>query len=189
MSDKKARNKLRFFYPSEWYSFISVVKNKKHRFIFRMLMNTGLRIGEARNLRKKDFNLERNYLTVRKSKTGNQREVFYSTQFKIDWLEPYLEELQSEDKLGIPSTQFLDRVIKKYCRKAEIDNPEDFTLHTFRKTHENWLAVKGVNTMILTKQLGHDVNTAQVYYVSQFLKPEEKQQIKTLLGDLFDDIK
>jgi integrase/recombinase XerD len=43
--------------------------------LIRMLVATGIRIGEATNLLKKDVNLEQNYLVVRNSKNGKDRLV------------------------------------------------------------------------------------------------------------------
>lgn len=43
--------------------------------LIRMLASTGIRIGEAVNLTKKDVNLEQNYLTLRNTKNGKDRLV------------------------------------------------------------------------------------------------------------------
>ncbi len=181
------RNKLRFFYPQDWFRFLSVISNPKHAFQFKLLLNTGLRVNEARNLKVKDINLDRKYLTVIKGKGNKQRQPFFSTMFKSE-LQQYINsnKLTSDDNFGLPSTQFLDKIIKQYAAKAGLENPKDFCCHSFRKTHENYLCAKGVNTMLLTQHMGHTVNVAVQYYVSQFMKPEEKQLIKSIIGDLFD---
>lgn len=183
------RNTLRFFYPEEWWKFTGVITNLYHLFIFEFLLNTGLRIQEARTLRIKNINLERKFLTILKSKTGKQRQVFFSTQFKSK-LQQYIltNKLQLDDTLKIPSVQFLDRRIKEYCKRAGISNPEEFSCHSFRRTHENYLLVKNINSMVVTMQLGHSINVATQYYISQFMKPEEKNQIKSIIGDLFDSL-
>jgi len=181
------RNTLRFFYPNEWFMFRSQVTNRKHRFLFELLLNTGLRINEARTLLVSDINLERKYLTIRNGKGNKQRQVFFSSAFKSE-IQIYIKDnkLNKDSSFAIPSTQFMDKVIKKYSIKAKLDNPLDFSCHTFRKTHENYLCALGINTMIVTLQLGHTVNVATSYYVSQFLKQEEKNLIKSIVGDLFE---
>lgn len=181
------RNNLRFFYPNEWFRFISEVVNPKHSFWFKLLINTGLRINEARTLLVSDVNLERRYMTIRQGKGNKQRQVFFSTAFKSEILQ-YIKQnkLIKDSSFNIPSTQFMDKVIKKYASKSQLDNSKDFSCHTFRKTHENYLCALGINTMIVTMQLGHTVNVATSYYVSQFLKPDEKTLIKSILGDLFE---
>lgn len=180
------RNTLRFFYPNEWYRFIAEVTNPNHWFWFRLLLQTGLRINEARTLLVSDVNLERRYLTIRNGKGGKARQVFFSTDFRSD-IQRYIKNnnLNKESNFNIPSTQFMDRVIKVYAQKSKLDNHLDLTCHTFRKTHENYLCALGVNTMIVTMQLGHTINVATAYYVSQFLKPEEKNLIRSIMGDLF----
>jgi len=187
MADK--RNTLRFFYPTEWYQFIAAATNRELIFWLKLLLHTGLRIAEARALKITNINLERKYLTVLKGKGNKQRQVFFSTPFKIE-LKDYIKtkKLQPEDTFGIPTTQYMDRVIKKVATKSGLTNPNEFSCHTFRKTHENYLCVKGVNTMAVTMQMGHTVNVATAYYVQNFLKQEEKQLIKSILGDLFDGL-
>lgn len=189
MKETIKRNTLRFYYPEEWFRFLGVITNIYHLFFFKFLLNTGLRIQEARRVRVKDINLERKYITILKSKTGKQRQVFFSTQFKSE-LQQYIlyNKLSGEDTLNLPSVQYLDRQIKKYCRKAGLDNPEEFSCHTLRRTLENYLLIKNVNSMVITQQLGHTINVATQYYVSSFMKPEEKSQVRSIIGDLFDSL-
>jgi integrase/recombinase XerD len=51
--------------------------------LIRMLASTGIRIGEAVNLTKKDVNLEQNYLTLRNTKNGKDRLVPISESLAV----------------------------------------------------------------------------------------------------------
>lgn len=179
------RNTLRFFYPEEWYKFSNCITNLNHKFFFTFLLHTGLRIQEARSIKAKDINLERKYITLLNGKGDKKRAVFFSDKLK-EILPYHISNKKPEDTLGFPSVQFLDRIIKVYAKQSGLSNQEDFTCHTLRKTNENWLCIKGVNSSVLSKHMGHSVGIAEQYYISQFLKPEEKEEIKREFRGLLD---
>jgi len=183
---KNKRNKLRYLYPNEWTLYSNAILNTKHFFWCEFLLKTGMRINEARTTTIKDINFDRKFIIVRKGKGNKQREVSLSTEFCMR-LKRYAidNKLRPEDTFGFPSTQYMDKMIKKYASKGGLNNPEDFCCHTFRKTHENYLCALGVNSMLLTLHMGHTIHVATQYYISQFLKPDEKQLIRSIMGDLF----
>lgn len=55
----------RFFYPQEWQEFYKNLNTKQQVKAFDILVNTGARINEARNIRKEDINFERGTLTLK----------------------------------------------------------------------------------------------------------------------------
>jgi integrase len=57
----------RYFFPEEWERFIEAVKEDK-RAVFEFLINTGARIEEALHVKPKDFDWERNNVTLRVTK-------------------------------------------------------------------------------------------------------------------------
>ena len=179
------RNTLRFFYPQEWYNFLNGITNLVHRFIFLFLLHTGMRIAEAKSIKVKNINLDRQYITLLNAKGNKKRVVFFSDKLK-EILPYHIKDKNPEDTLNFPSVQFLDRQIKKYTKKSGLDNPLEFSCHTLRKTHENWLCVKGVNSSVLGKHMGHSIGVAEQYYISQFIKPEEKEEIKREFRGLFE---
>lgn len=81
----------RYFFPKEWLSFISQIKDKKHRFFFLTCLHTGGRIMEVLNLRYKDIDIERssvNFSVIKQRKakknffaTGKTRGFFVSSEF------------------------------------------------------------------------------------------------------------
>jgi integrase len=178
------RDKLRFFYPSEWYRFHSCLEGNK-KFFYEFLINTGMRYGEAESIRVKDIDLERKTIIVIKAKRNIQRRIMISTQMAFNiskWIAE--NDLKPDDTLGFPSLQYADKYIKDTAKKAEISDFHNITTHTFRKTLENYLIALDVNTMAISMQLGHTVNVALAYYAAQFFKLEEKALIRGIIGDL-----
>jgi integrase len=68
----------RYFFPEEWESFISLVNNRKHRFFFITLINTGARIMEALNLKYEDIDVERETVTFKIVKQRKAKKNFYA---------------------------------------------------------------------------------------------------------------
>lgn len=180
------RDKLRFFYPSEFYKFLSMIDDSKLRFCCEFLINTGMRYDEASHVKVSNIDLERRNITVIKGKKGRQRKVFISSQFCFKLKQHILQnKLGEEDYLGFITLQGFDKIIKRIAGKAEIKDFANITSHTFRKTLENYLIALDVNTMTISMQLGHTVDVAIAYYAAQFFKTEERPLIRGILGDLF----
>ena len=68
----------RYFFPHEWRLFEKQFKNKKHRFFFLTLLNTGARAMEALHLRSEDFDLERGTITFKVVKHRAAKKHNYS---------------------------------------------------------------------------------------------------------------
>lgn len=187
MTERKQRNKLRFFYPIEWGQFSQcVMMNPRHEFWTKWLLNTGQRYGEARATLVKHIDFERKFIEVHRTKNKEPKIIFLSTSFTNEILRYKIQnKLGQNDNFGFPSNQYMDKMIKQYARKANLRNPEDFGCHTFRKTCENWLCGLGVNSMILTKMIGHSIKVADSFYVAQaILSHEDKWKIRSFFGDL-----
>jgi len=81
----------RYFFPDEWNNFISLFKNKLHKFLFITALHTGGRIMEILNLKYEDIDTERQTVTFkivkqRKAKrnfyaVGKQRSFFVASNF------------------------------------------------------------------------------------------------------------
>jgi integrase len=185
-------NKKRFFYPKEWLKFISIINNEEHKFMFEFLLHTGMRFNEARNVEVSDIDFDRETLFVRKPKgKGKQRTIQISTFFK-NRIQSYLKNKGIKHgpciifKTGrVPTIQFADKYIKKYCQAASLADFKDFSCHNIRKTLENWLIALNINTMAIVSHIGHNIDTAQGFYVaSQLMNSEDKVLIKSILDNL-----
>lgn len=184
----------RFFFPEEYMAFEDALKSKQ-KFSVKLLMNTGARIKEARNIKMNDIDFvnKRIILRVTKAKArkgekiGKPRIIPISSQF-TKYLKGYCKEkkLKEEDYLGVLSNPALNICYKKTGRAIKMKNPEDISSHTFRKTLEVWLMALGVNDIPLTAHLGHDIRTAASHYVSpNIFSNKDKQEMRLIIGDLY----
>ena len=68
----------RYFFPDEWNKFISLVKNKEHKFFFYTLVFTGARIMEVLNLKYEDIDIERGTVTFKVVKQRKAKRDYYA---------------------------------------------------------------------------------------------------------------
>ena len=198
----KKTNKNRFFFPDEWMKFEDALK-KKSKHSCKCLLNTGARWMEMTKAQVKDFiyipkGRSRIVLRHTKSKAkkgefkfneGRTRDLPISNAF-AKYLDTYIRKhnLTPEDNFNILSKPALNIAMKKAASKANIENPEDFSPHTLRKTLEVWLMALGNDSMKLLAHFGHDMNTAAAHYVSpDIFSWEDKRKIKQILEDLYEE--
>jgi integrase len=188
---KRKTNLKRFFYPQEWSKFLSVISNEKHRFFFEILMHTGARHNEIKNLKIRDINFEREQLILNIGKTGStgkstSREIQISS-WLTNRLRVYVKSnsFGKLDTLGLPSVQYMDRIMKEYCQKAGIEDYQDFSAHNLRKTLENYLIALNVNVLAIQAHMGHLLDIAAAHYVAASLFTAED---KTLIRQIIDNL-
>ena len=189
-------DKYRFFFPNEYMKFEDKLK-KKQKHSVKVLINTGARINEARNVRVNDIDFDNKRIVLRVTKAkakageekgrGRMRTIPISTQFS-KYLKKYCNEnkLNNEDYINVQSTPAMNIGMKKAAALAGLKNPRDFSPHNLRKTLECWLMALGVDGLILVAHFGHDFKTAAQHYVSpDIFSYEEKQRMRMIIGDLY----
>jgi len=187
-------NPKRFCYPQEHQKMLNIIHNEKHKIWYELLVHTGMRINEARNVQIKDIDFDRGTILVKSPKrslgrSGKERTLEMSTYLKNRILS-YIKttNLGKNDSFGFPSTQYFDRVLKDYAKQAEIKDHYNFSAHNCRKTLETWCAAAlNVNPLPLSYFMGHTIDVAAMHYVGlSLLKQEDKVMIKAILDDLFN---
>ena len=113
--------------------------NYQYYLIFRMLAETGMRIGEFLNINIKDVNAEKRYVETI-GKTG--RKIYYYSKGLARHLAIYLKERELKETkcsalfMTYQKTRFTRRSVNKYLQKCvmrlEID--KRISSHTFRRT-------------------------------------------------------
>ena len=183
----------RFFFPNEWEKFISNIKSEK-KLIFETLVQTGGRIEEVLNLKPKDFDWDRNNLTLRVTKIkarkgetlGRKRTLTISSQFSKK-AHSYIKKnnLKDEDLLFKISKQAVWQMMRRKL-KGVVKDDWNFGLHNIRKTHGNWLKALEVPAEEICLRLGHDFNTYLKHYGSPniFDRSDKLLMIK-ILGDVY----
>ncbi len=185
-------DKLRFFFPDEWMSFYDVLKLKQ-KITFEFLINTGARINECRGIRVADVDFDRNSIILRNTKTRNKdgshkiRVISVSGKF-IKFLKGLIRtyNLKLDDSFPVLSTPASNIAMDKALGIVGIKDKENFSVHSVRKTLEVWLLALGVDSLKVSKHMGHTIQVAQKYYVSpDTFSWEDKNQIREILGNLY----
>ena len=183
----------RFFYPNEWKSFIQCLEDR-HTPLFEFILNTGARFTEARHIRPKDFDFERNNVRLWKTKTrakkgethGATRNISISSEFSKK-MKKFCKDFESDAFIFKPNTlQGANQLIKRKLKAAEIEDWYNFSTHNIRKTHGMYLKAIGIEMGELCTRLGHDYNTYIKHYGSPDVFSEaDMRGIKELLGNLY----
>jgi integrase len=180
----------RIFTPDEWAAFYNTL-SKKLKPLFLCLINTGARINEVINIKKKDIDFKESLLTLKVTKkrtpysTGNPRTFKISTQY-CNQLKEYTKNLTEEDKLFKVGRQAAWRSMQRNLKKANIKNYKDFSLHNIRKTTECWLNFLGSNYLLILKHMGHDQTTSLNHYLTtDIYNSNYKFKARQILGDLY----
>lgn len=184
----------RFFYPDEWLIFIETIKKEK-RILFEILIQTGGRIQEILNIEPKDFDWERNNLTLRVTKIkarkgeriGKPRTFPISSQFcrKVrSVISKY--KIKDNEKIFEITKQAVWQLMRRGLKKGKIKDHWNFGLHNIRKTHGNWLKALGTSAEEICLRLGHDFNTYLKHYGSpNIFNRKDKMLIIKILGDVY----
>lgn len=189
-SVRKDRN--RYFYPYQWKQFINKT-NPRKRGIFEFLINTGCRINEARHIRLKDFDFDRNNVRIWKTKTKAKKKEKFGKPRTISISSSYCKEVRKyykdkkEDEYLYPVTaQAVWQMTRRTLKKAGIKDWYNFGLHNIRKTHGMWLKAIGVDPGEICLRLGHDMATYLKHYGSaDIFNERDIREIETLFDDLY----
>lgn len=184
----------RYFFPEEWEKFYSSI-NENKRAIYDFLINTGSRIEEALHVKSKDFDWDKNRLTLRVTKiksskgerVGKPRTFTISSQF-VRRMRKYIKEnnISDDELLFKVSKQAVYQLLKRALKKSGFIDYYQFSLHNIRKTHGNYLKALGVDSGEICYRLGHDLNTFIKHYGSAniFDRADKILMIK-ILGDVY----
>ncbi len=184
----------RFFFPPEWKLFWDNLQNDNQRRCFDILLNTGARNKECRNIKKEDIDFNRGTLTIKvakiKAKKGERfpvpRTFKVSSQF-LERLKGYTEHLKDEDKIPFLTNSALNLALKRILEKVGIKDKHMFSVHNLRKTNGNWLKACGISGDDIVDRLGHDHETFRKSYSSATIfDKNDRIMIKEILGDIID---
>ena len=173
----------------------------KLKFSIMVLLNTGARINEARNIRVEDITFGDKKIgipasiklrvTKTKAKKGETKGIVRYIPISSEcsksiakWVKD--RKLEPGSYLGIVSNPCVNNGLKNNAAKVGLKEPKDFSAHSLRKTLETWLMALGVNDMKICKHLGHDIRTAMSNYISpDIFSYQQKQDMKKIIGDLY----
>jgi len=138
-------------------------KNDRNRLMVRLMLRTGMRVGEISRLRVEDLvDLDKQVIYVRKSKGGNDRIVLADPETaKI--LRQFSADRTSGPIFGI-KPHAIQHIVKKMARTAGVRNADLMTPHKLRHSFAiNWVQ-HGGDIESLRRLLGHkSLATTQIY--------------------------
>lgn len=159
----------------------------RDRLLFRLLFETGLRVGEALALHIEDIDLrlDDEHITVM-GKGDKRRTVLLDDSRLVSLLHQYLRQTgykhgylfraHKNARGGHIRYQSMHTRWKQYCEQASID----CTMHQLRHTHATELVNDGVSLATIRKRLGHkDLQTTLRYAEQSDTVADEKIRHKT----------
>ena len=150
------------------------VDRKRDRLLFRLLFETGLRIGEALGLHIEDFDLtpDDEHIKV-KGKGDKPRTILLDDSRLVRQLRVYLKQTgyrygplfraEKNGRGGALRYQSAQEHWAGYCRQAKVI----CTLHQLRHTHATELVNEGVSLTTIRKRLGHKNLQTTLLYAEQ----------------------
>jgi integrase/recombinase XerD len=142
----------------------------------RLMLKAGLRASEATALRPEHVDLMSGKLSVREGKGAKDRTLWIGEEMLSeiqDWMDRRSEEVDDVEACGylLPTrkgtevaTSHLRRSVKRYARKAGIEEVDRVSPHTLRHTFATRLYRETGNIRMVQKALGHsDLSTTMIY--------------------------
>lgn len=191
MGNKIKQDKYRFFYPPEFEKMFDFL-NKNGKFTALFQINTGARINEIRGFMQDPiFDNERKNITLIHTKVRARLKEKTPRSRTIPISKTFFNELKdSLDKRRVLSTNAFNIALRRACKKAGIEKPEQFSSHNIRKTFATWMLSLGVDGFKLSKHLGHTPNElARDYATNDVFNHADKEIMRSILKDLPDRIR
>ena len=138
--------------------FLSNIKKEVHRDLVVLLLETGLRINEALNLRKEHIDLQEGFLYIYANKTDTPRAVPITSRVR----EILSKRIGNADLFPRVRYNAFYTMLKNAVKAAGL--PEDITVHSLRHTCLSRLAKNGANASLIMAWAGHKkLSTSQQY--------------------------
>jgi len=152
---------------SEIEKIIGSSKNIKHRLIISLAYSSGLRVGEIRNLRVGNVDLQEKTLLVESGK-GNKGRLTVLSRRLLSEMVKFINSKKSKDLLfesergGKMAIRTLQKIFHDACEKAKIGKKAIF--HSLRHSFATHLLENGVDVRYVQELLGHkNIRTTQIY--------------------------
>ncbi len=169
------------------------VTTHRNKVMYRLMLNTGLRVSEVTALRWNNIDFDSNKLMVREGKGAKDRTLWISEDISEDlreWRDRQAEELGERSKYVFTtmregksgnrlSIQQVWETLKTYVRKAGIE--KNVSPHTLRHTFATDLYRETKDIRLVQKALGHsDLSTTMIY--THIVDDELEEALKNFRG-------
>ena len=168
---KNTRKVCKVLNQEELSAFFNACEKEKYKMIFMLIYGSGLRIGEAANLRIEDIDSKKMRIFVRKGK-GDKERYTILPQASLEMLREYYrkERPNHPDRYlflnneGKPLKVERIRVhFRRYRRKAKIN--DEFVVHSLRHSFATDLIERGATLIQVKELLGHRNIRSTMEYV------------------------
>ena len=173
-------------------ALINATENPKHKLLFKLMVSSGLRVGEAISLKISDVNLDEKLLTVKYGKNNKKRTTFLSED-SINDLKKYLAKRNDDNPYLFSvkdrhiSIKLPQKIIKLSAKKANLH--KRIFCHVLRSTFAHLLLNNGIHSKYVQFMLGSSPHINNEF--SKKLFREEIKKIKNPFDNIFsrDDVK
>lgn len=161
---------LRFIRAIDEFTFKSQISSR-NRLIIKIILYTGIRVGEALSIGMKDIFSENEFFMIQVRGKGNKPRIVMIKKSIIDkdlkeWLETKNchNTLLFCNKFGKKLTQaYISRIVEKILLSVEIKKEKNGA-HMLRHTFATMLYQKNHDLILVQESLGHaDINTSRIY--------------------------
>lgn len=168
---KHKRRLCKVLTKEELSAFFDACDNPKYKMIFMLIYGSGLRIGEAANLRVEDIDSKKMRIFVREGK-GNKERYTILPKVSLEMLREYYKKERPNHPEGY---LFLNRegnplkiermrvFFRRYRRKAKID--DEFVVHSLRHSFATDLIERGATLIQVKELMGHSNIRSTMEYV------------------------
>jgi site-specific recombinase XerD len=148
-------------------SMIDNTENLKHKLLLEILYSSGLRVGEAVNLKISDIDVDRNIIRVNQGKGSKDRQSILSKKLKEDLLKYLCTKRDNdiylfskrENHIVIKTAQ---KIVDNAAKRVKLN--KKVTPHMLRHSFATHLLENGTDIRYIQKLLGHSrLETTQIY--------------------------
>ena len=168
---KNTRKVCKVLNQEELSAFFNACEKEKYKMIFMLIYGSGLRIGEAANLRIEDIDSKKMRIFVRKGK-GDKERYTILPQASLEMLRKYYQKERPNHPEGYLFLNDEGKPLKverirvyfrRYRRKAKIN--EEFVVHSLRHSFATNLIERGATLIQVKELLGHSNIRSTMEYV------------------------
>lgn len=174
--------------------FIKKIKKPFHKALYCLVLDSGLRFNEIKNIKIEDLKCDKNgnYLKVI-GKGGKVRTVGYSNYTK-KCIEEYLKTkrtYKNEDYLFLTSQNNqidcsnINKGLKRFMKKCGFEDYNEFHFHSLRHSFASIQLEKGISIKEVQEELGHsNISTTQIYLHIDKQKIVKRMNENSIMNDL-----
>lgn len=159
-----SEEEIKKYYEAVWHG-----KNTKHMTMIKIMLYTGIRVGELIKVKREDVDLEACQIRIQQGKGKKDRVVPFPNSFK-ETLLAYMKETKKKGVIylfesnwkGPYSDRGIRKILKDYTALAKMDHT--ITPHKLRHFLLTWMKKQGIDDALIQPYSGHESRTSLEIY-------------------------